>query len=173
MVEERMKISLIVAVAENNVIGKDNDLIWRLPKDMQYFKKTTLNHHVVTGRKNYVSIPKKYRPLSERVNIVLTRDASWEEEGCVVFNNLELAIEYALGHGEKELFIIGGGQVYNEVLEKNMVDKMYITRVHHQFEGDTFFPDIDLSTWNLVGKEYNQKDAKHPYAFTFEVYEKE
>jgi len=172
MVISKMITSLIVAVAENNVIGKDNDLIWRLPKDMKFFKETTLNHHIITGRKNYISIPKKFRPLPNRTNIVLTRQTDFEEEGCVIEHSLESAIAHAKDNNETELFIIGGGQIYKEALEKGLIDRMYITHVHHDFDGDTFFPEIDENSWNKVSEISNSVDEKHQHPYSFVVYEK-
>lgn len=165
-----MIVSLIVAVAENNVIGKDNTLIWHLPKDMQFFKQTTLNHHIITGRKNYISIPEKFRPLANRTNIVLTRQNDFTEQGCVVLNSLEAAIEFAKRNNETEVFIIGGGQIYKEALDKNLVDKMYITHVHQAFEGDTFFPEVNIEKWQKISEEHHRKDEKHAYGFSFCVY---
>jgi dihydrofolate reductase len=170
MANTTMIVSLIVAVAENNVIGKDNTLIWHLPKDMQFFKLTTLNHHIITGRKNYISIPEKFRPLANRTNIVLTRQNDFTEEGCVILNSLEAAIEFAKNNNENEVFIIGGGQIYKEALDKDLVDKMYITHVHHTFEGDTFFPEIDSSKWKKISEEHHIKDEKHAYDFSFCIY---
>jgi len=167
-----MIISLIVAIAENNAIGLNNDLLWRLPNDMKYFKEVTSEHHIITGRKNYISIPKKFRPLVNRTNIVLSRQDNFEEEGCHHFNNLEDAIKFSENNGETELFIIGGGQIYKEALEKGMIDKMYITHVHHSFEADTFFPTIDYSKWDKTSSSPYEKDEKHPYSYTFAVYEK-
>lgn len=167
-----MIVSLIVAVAKNYVIGKDNDLIWHLPNDMKYFKEKTLNHHIITGRKNYISIPEKYRPLVNRTNIVLTRNNSFSEEGCIVKNSLEDAVEYAKNSNETELFIIGGGQIYKEALSKNMINKMYVTHVHKNFDGDTFFPEIDTEKWELKTQLDFDKDEKHAYAYSFAVYEK-
>jgi dihydrofolate reductase len=167
-----MKISLIVAIAKNNAIGKDNDLLWRLPNDMQYFKIKTLNHHVVTGRKNYISIPKKFRPLVDRTNIVLTRQKDFKEDDCIVLHSLEDAIDFAKKNNETELFIIGGGQIYNEALSKGIVDKMYITHVDKHFEADTFFPEVDSRYWNKITEKNNPIDDKHPYSYSFVVYEK-
>lgn len=165
-----MTVSLIVAIAENNVIGKDNTLIWHLPKDMQFFKQTTLNHHIITGRKNYISIPEKFRPLANRTNIVLTRQNDFTEQGCVVLNSLEAAIEFAKRNNETEVFIIGGGQIYKGALDKNLVDKMYITHVHQAFEGDTFFPEVNIEKWQKISEEHHRKDEKHAYGFSFCVY---
>ena len=167
------RISLIVAVADNSmVIGKDNDLIWYLPKDLKYFKDTTENHHVIMGRKNYLSIPEKYRPLKGRTNIVITRKEAFEAQGCVVMSSIETAIDYALNNGDKEPFIIGGGQVYKYVLENNLVDRMYITWVHDEFEGDTFFPEFDVEKWRLVSEEKHLQDHRNKHDFTFAVFDK-
>lgn len=167
-----MIVSLIVAIAENNTIGLNNKLIWHLPNDMNYFKATTLNHHIITGRKNYVSIPIKFRPLILRTNIVLTKDSRFKEDCCIIKHSLEEALKYAREKGEKEVFIIGGGQIYKEALEKNLVDKMYITHVHEKFEGDTFFPTLDLKQWKMTINEFHEKDEKHKHSYTFAVYQK-
>lgn len=172
MVEKTMIVSLIVAVAENNVIGKDNKLIWHLPNDMNYFKATTLNHHIITGRKNYISIPQKFRPLINRTNIVLTKDSRFKEENCIIKHSLEDALNFAKENGENEVFIIGGGQIYAAALEKNLVDKLYITHVHENFEGDTFFPMLDLKQWKIATNEFHEKDEKHKHSYTFAVYQK-
>ena len=172
MALSKMITSLIVAVAKNNVIGKDNDLIWKLPNDMKFFKKTTLNHHIITGRKNYISIPKKFRPLPNRTNIVLTRQTDFTEEGCIISNALEDAIAHAKANNETELFIIGGGQIYKEALDKNLVDRMYITQVNEEFEGDTFFPAIDVKKWNKISTVENPSDEKHAHSYSFTIYEK-
>ena len=167
-----MIVSLIVAISKNRVIGKDNNLIWHLPKDMKYFRDKTTNHHILTGRKNYISIPQKFRPLPNRINIVLTRQTQFDEENCIVLNSIEAGIEYAKTHHESELFIIGGGQIYQEALDKNLVDKMYVTHIDKEFDGDTFFPEIEDSKWKSTWKENHTTDEKHLYPFTFVVYEK-
>ena len=161
-----MEVSLIVAVAENGVIGKDNDLIWHLPKDMKFFKETTLGHHVIMGRKNFESIPEKYRPLPNRTNVVITRQADYKAEGCVVINSVEEALEIAKQNGDKEPFIIGGGQIYKIALEQNLVDKIYLTKVHHTFDGDTFFPKLN-NEWKEINKKVNKADEKHAYDYDF------
>ncbi len=165
-----MIVSLIVAVAENNVIGKDNNLIWRLPADMQFFKQTTLNHCVVSGRKNYESIPKKFRPLPNRTNIVVTRQQDYIEEGAVVVHSLEEAIQYAKKLGEEECFIIGGGQIYQQALQKGLIQQMYVTHVLEEFEGDTFFPEIDFDGWQEETLLTHLKDDKNPHHFTIKKY---
>ena len=128
-----MKVSLIVAVAKNGVIGKDNDLIWSLPKDMRFFKETTLGHYVIMGRKNYESIPERFRPLPNRTNVVITRQSDYQAEGCVVVNSLENALELAQHNGDDEPFIIGGGQIYKLALERNLVDKIYFRFISLKF----------------------------------------
>jgi dihydrofolate reductase len=161
-----MKVSIIVAAAENGVIGKDNDLIWNLPKDMRFFKETTLNHHVIMGRKNFESIPHKYRPLPNRTNIVITRQDNYKADRCVVANSVEAALDIAKENGDKEPFIIGGGQIYKLALEANLVDRIYLTKVHHTFDGDTFFPELN-NKWKEVNTTVNKADKKHAYDYDF------
>lgn len=172
MVEKAMMVSLIVAIAENNAIGYNNDLIWHLPNDMKYFKEVTLNHHIITGRKNYISIPIKFRPLVNRTNIVLTHDLNFHEDGCIVKHSLQDALDFAKEHNETEVFIIGGGQIYKEALEKKIIDKMYITHVHEHFTADSFFPTIDFTKWELLKNEPHFADEKHKHSYTFAVYQK-
>jgi len=166
-----MKVSLIVAVSENRVIGKDNDLIWNLPNDMRFFKETTMGHHVIMGRKNFESIPHKYRPLPDRTNIVITRQSEYKAEGCVVVNSVEAALEIAKNNGENESFIIGGGQIYKLALEANLVDKIYLTKVYHPFEGDTFFSELNTD-WKEMERIDHKADEKHAYAYSFLTFEK-
>ena len=161
-----MKVSLIVAVAKNGVIGKDNDLIWHLPKDIRFFKEITIGHHVIMGRRNFESIPHKYRPLPNRTNIIITRQSEYKAEGCIVVNSVETALEIAKNNGDIEPFIIGGGQIYRIALEKNLVDKIYLTKVNHSFEGDTFFPELS-SDWKKTNKTENKADEKHKYNYDF------
>ena len=161
-----MKVSLIVAVANNGVIGKDNDLIWHLPKDMGFFKETTLGHHVIMGRKNFESIPERFRPLPNRTNVIITRNSDYKAEGCVVVNSVEQALEVAKENRDTQPFIIGGGQIYKLALEANLVDKIYLTKVHHTFDGDTFFPELN-NEWKEVNKTVNKADEKHAYDYDF------
>ena len=161
-----MRIKLIVAASENNVIGVKNDLPWHLPDDMDFFKKKTLNSTVIMGKNNFLSIPEKFRPLIKRTNIILTRNKSFYAEGCIVTNSLESAIELAKNE-KKDIFIIGGGLVYKYALEKKMVDLIYLTRVHAQIKGDTFFPILNMKNWEVIDKKTNLKDDKHKYDFTF------
>ena len=165
-----MIISLIAAVAENNVIGKDNDLVWHLPDDMRYFMETTEGHHVLQGRKNFYSVPEKYRPLKNRVNIIVSRQPDLEIEGCVVKNSIEEGIAYAENMGEKELFIIGGGEIYAQSM--HLADKIYITEIKSSFEGDTYFPELDSSEWGEISRVTHEIDEKHLSEFDFVVLER-
>ena len=162
-----MIISLIVAASENNVIGKNNDLPWRLPDDMKFFVRTTKGHHILTGRKNLQSFGKL---LPNRTNIVLTRDKNFEFEGAIIFHELEQAIAYAEKNGESELMIIGGGEIYRQALPQ--ADRIYLTRVHTEIEGDVFFPELNEDEWKLVSEDFHPKDEKHSYSFTFRTYER-
>ena len=166
-----MKVSLIVAVSENGVIGRNNDLIWHLPKDIKFFKDTTMGHHVIMGRKNFDSIPHKYSPLPNRTNVVITRQADYTAEGCVVVNSIEAALEVAKKNRDTEPFIIGGGQIYRLALEANLVDKIYLTKIHHTYEGDTFFPELG-NKWTEVGRVDCKVDEKHAHDYSFLTFEK-
>lgn len=158
------RIYLIAAVADNGVIGKDNDLVWHIREDMKFFKSTTVGHIVLMGRKNFESIPEKYRPLPDRLNCILTRNQNYHIPGCdTVYSLEEWLAKYQ--DDERKSIIIGGGQVYQEALDKNLVDEMYITHVHATPEGDVFFPKIDASKWatnTLLSGEQNEQNA-HPF----------
>ena len=164
-----MTVSLIVAVSENNVIGKDRDLIWHLPNDMRFFKKTTLGHYVIMGRKNFESIPHKYRPLSQRTNVIISRNKDYKAPGCIVVNTIEDAIALAKTDGDLEPFIIGGGEIYNLALKNNLINKIYLTRVHKIFEGDTYFPRLS-DEWKEIDRVECKSDDKHVCDYTFLVY---
>ena len=166
-----MKVSLIVAVSENNVIGKDNNLIWHLPKDMKFFKNTTLHHHVIMGRKNFESIPHKFRPLPNRTNIVISRKTNYTAANSLVVSSIQKALEIAKENSDPEPFIIGGGEIYKLALKLDLVDRIYLTRIHGVFEGDTFFPELDNS-WKEISKEDHLSDEKHDYDFSFIILEK-
>jgi dihydrofolate reductase len=166
-----MIVSLIVAVSDNGVIGKDNDLIWHLPKDMRFFKETTMGHHVIMGRKNFESIPHKYRPLPDRTNIIITRQSEYKAKGCIVVNSVKAALEIAKKNGDIEPFIIGGGQIYKIALEANLVDKIYLTKVRHSFDGDTFFPKLG-NEWEEIERIDCKSDEKHAHDYSFLTFEK-
>jgi len=167
-----MIVYSIAALAENRAIGKDNDLIWNLPDDMKFFKKTTLNNVVIMGRKNFESIPHKYRPLPNRINIVLTRKEDYSADGALVYNSIEDALHYCESEGYASVFVIGGGEIYKLALEKNVVDAMYLTRVHESFEADSFYPEFDESKWEKEIMDEHPKDEKHDHSFTIEKWTK-
>lgn len=166
-----MIVSLIVAVSENNVIGKDNDLIWSLPDDMKFFKKTTKGHFVIMGRKNYESIPERFRPLPNRTNVIITRQTNFRAKDCLVVNDIHQALELAKKAQEQEAFIIGGGQIYQLALQMDLVDRIYLTRIHDEFEGDTFFPELS-EQWKEVHRQWHSADEKHDSSFSFITLEK-
>ncbi len=166
-----MIVTAIVAAAENGVIGTGGELPWHLPDDMRFFQRTTSGHCVITGRKNYESIPEKYRPLRDRTNIVVTRSRSYTAPGAEVVHSLEEALALARKRKETEAFIIGGGQIYTEALDKELVDRIYLTTVHARIEGDTYFPRIERN-WEEVWYEGHPKDERHAYSFTIRQLER-
>tara|TARA_A100001011_G_scaffold247189_1_gene255422 strand:+ start:685 stop:1182 length:498 start_codon:yes stop_codon:yes gene_type:complete len=160
----KKSITIIVAAAENNAIGKDNDLIWSLPNDLKRFKKLTSGHSIIMGRKTFDSFPGL---LPNRKHIVISRNKniSFSDEVAVA-NNFEDAIRET-GDDENP-FIIGGGQIYK--LAMDLVDKIELTRVHEEFKADTFFPKIDEDKWELINEEFNEKDERHQFSFTYKTY---
>jgi len=167
-----MIVSIIAAVAENGVIGKDNDLVWSLPVDMDFFKRSTKGHHVIMGRRNFESIPHKYRPLPGRPNVVLSKNKDFDAPGAVVFDSIESALEFAKSKNEVEAFIIGGGKIYDLALKLDLVDIMYITEVHADYQGDTVFPKFDTHRWSSEDLLHHPKDEKHEAAFTIRKWTK-
>ena len=165
-----MIISIIVAISKNQVIGKNNQLIWHLPKDMKFFMDTTMDTVVIMGRKNYESIPKKYRPLKNRKNVIITRNKSYKAEGCTIVNSIDESLKVLNNIENNEIFIIGGGEIYKQALD--LVDTIEFTRVHHSFEGDTFFPKIDSNIWKETNNTFHGKDDHHKYSFSFLTYQK-
>jgi len=166
-----MTLSIIVAVSENGVIGKDNKLIWSLPADMKFFKEKTTGHFIITGRKNYESIPEKFRPLPNRTNIVITRQKNYHAPGTIIVSSIPEALEYAKKHSDKEeVFVIGGAEIFNQVLP--ICNKVYLTWVHERFEGDVFFSPLSEKEWKLTSSERHPADEKHKYPFTFETWER-
>lgn len=160
-----MKNSIIVAISDNNVIGKDNALLWRLSGDMQFFKKTTTGHHIIMGRKTFESLGKRLLP--NRTSIVVTRNSRYDvPEGGIVATSIADALNKVTS--DTEVFFIGGEQIYKAALD--YVDTLYVTRVHHTFEGDAFFPEIDSALWKLTASERHQADEKNEYDYTFETY---
>lgn len=163
-----MKISLIVAASENNVIGIDNGLPWHLPADMKYFKEKTLHHHVLSGRKNYESIPARFRPLPDRQNLILTHDSNYRAEGTHCFQNIQDAIAFAEKAGETELFIIGGGEIFKQCFHR--ANCLYLTRIHAIQQGDVFFPAVKNDEWQLVSAQRRMKDDKNVFDMSFLVF---
>jgi len=162
-----MIISCIVAKTRNNVIGRNNNMPWHISDDLKNFKNITTGHTIVMGRKNHESIG---RPLPGRTNIIITKNPCYSCCGCIVVNSIEKAIECAKQRGETELFIIGGGQIYEQT--KHLWDKMYITEIDAELDGDVFFPDIDISQWKLTAEKCIKKSEKNEYDFCFKIYEK-
>ena len=160
---------IIVAVAENNVIGKDNKLIWKLPADMQFFKDKTIGHCVITGRKNYESIPEKFRPLVGRTNIVITRQKDYKAPGAIIVDSINEAIKTAKKINNSEIFIIGGAEIYKQSLP--FVNKIYLTKINSTFDGDVFFPILG-DEWKEINRTKGLTDEKNKYDYNFIVYEK-
>lgn len=157
-------ISIIFAMDSKGTIGKDNRLPWHLPADLAYFKKTTLGHTVIMGRKTFESVG---RPLPGRCNVIITRDKNYKREDCVVLNSIEEVIEYC---SDKDVFIIGGADIYTKLFP--YTDKLYITLIEASFEGDAFFPEINYDEWKLVSRTKGPRDEKNPYDYDFLVYER-
>lgn len=167
-----MKVVLIVAMDLDRGIGKNNDLMWHLPADMRFFKETTTGHVVVLGRKNYESIPERFRPLPNRENAVLTRNISFEAPNCIVFHTLEECLNHYNNETSRTIFIIGGGEIYKQSLELNVVDEMYITHVNHSYGADTFFPLFNENEWSNEVVQNHPIDEKHPVSFEIRHYTK-
>jgi len=162
-----MNISCVVAVANNNVIGKDNDIPWYLPADLKHFKKTTLNHHILMGRNCYESIGK---PLPKRTNVIITRDPYFIASNCLIAHSIDEALEIAYDNEEQEVMIIGGGTIYDQT--KDLWDKLYITEIDLNVDGDIFFPQLDYTKWNLTSEEAHLPDDKNEHPYVFKVYER-
>ncbi len=160
-----MKVSVIAAVSENGVIGRDNAIPWHLPADLKRFKRLTTGHPLIMGRKTLESIG---RPLPDRTSIVLTRDDGYRPDGVLVARDLDEAL--ALAAGADEVFVIGGEAVYATALAR--ADRLYLTKVHAEIAGDAHFPPVDLSQWALVEEQRHEPDERHRYAFTFRMYER-
>lgn len=158
-------ITMIAAIAENNALGKDNDLLWHLPDDFKRFKQITSGHYIIMGRKTFESFPK---PLPNRTHVIITRQKNYNPEGCIVVGSMEKAIEACPKN--EDIFIIGGGEIYT--LGMKFSDSLEITRVHESFEADAFFPEIDLSVWKMIFEEYHPADEKHKYDFSYQTFTK-
>lgn len=158
-------LSLIVATDTENGIGKNNQLLWHLPEDLKFFKRTTSGHTVIMGRKTFESIGK---PLPNRRNLVISRQENLKIEGVEVYKNLEDAIKACAD--ENEAFVIGGGEIYQQALP--ITQKIYLTKVHHQFDADTFFPMLDAAQWEVLSTEDHSTDEKHLYPYSFIILQK-
>lgn len=156
-------IIMIAAVAENNALGKNNELVWHLPNDFKRFKSLTTGHHIIMGRKTFESFPK---PLPNRTHIVITRQKDYHPKDCIVVDSIEKAL--AICPENETSFIIGGGEIYN--LGLPFADQLEITKVHHSFDADAFFPEINSNDWKEIQTEYNPIDDKHQFAYTYQTF---
>lgn len=158
-------ITMIAAAAENNALGKDNDLVWHLPDDFKRFKRLTSGHHIIMGRKTFESFPKL---LPDRTHVIITRKEDYSPENTIVVHSMEEALK--VSKQDDQAFIIGGGEIYKMGME--YADRIELTRVHGEFEADTHFPEIDKSEWGIVKDQFHDKDEKHDYSFTYLTYER-
>lgn len=154
---------MIAAAAENNALGKDNQLLWHLPDDFKRFKQVTTGHYIIMGRKTFESFPK---PLPNRTHVIITRQKDYHPDGCIVVDSIQKALE--ISPKNEDIFIIGGGEIYN--LSMPLADKIDLTKVHATFDADTFFPEIDPQQWRLESEEFHPEDDRHQYDFTFQTY---
>jgi dihydrofolate reductase len=162
-----MIISAIVAKSINNVIGKDNGIPWYLSGDLKYFKAKTTGHHIIMGRNCFESIG---RPLPKRTNIIVTRNLFYIASGCIMVHDIGEALEIARENGESEVFIIGGGELYRQTVD--LWDRLYLTEVETEIDGDVFFPDINTGDWEVVFSESHPADEKNDFPYTFKILEK-
>jgi dihydrofolate reductase len=159
--------SIIVAASKNNAIGKNNELLWHMPADLKFFRKTTSGHTVIMGRKTFESVGEA---LPKRRNIVITRQANFQADNIEVVNSLEEALA-ACEHEKEEIFIVGGAQIYEQAM--SLTDRIYLTRINHDFQdADTFFPEINDEEWQLEEVEHHESDEKNPYDYSFYLYSK-
>jgi dihydrofolate reductase len=160
-------IAAIVAMAENRVIGHHNQLPWRLPADLQHFKAITTGHPIIMGRKTYASLG---RPLPHRTNIIITRNPQWEAPGCIVVTSIEKALAHAALMPQRELFIIGGADIYKQTLPS--IQRIYLTIIHHSFTGDAYFPELPEKLWEQKTAEHHTADAENTYDYSFILLER-
>jgi dihydrofolate reductase len=160
-----MRLSIIAAMSANRVIGSNNDLPWRLPADWKRFKSLTMGHHLIMGRKTFESIG---QPLPGRTTVVITHQTDYAPEGVLVAHSVEQALKMAAG--DDEVFIAGGAQIYEQMLPR--ADRLYLTSIHEEFEGDTDFPEFEESDWDLISEESYAPDERNPYPYTFLIYER-
>lgn len=160
-------LSAIAAAAENRVIGKDNKMPWHMPADLKHFKTLTSGHPVLMGRKTYESIGK---PLPNRTNIIMTRDMNYSAPDCIIVNTVEAAVSMADELEMDEIFVIGGAEVYRQLLSQ--IQRIYLTEIHHQFEGDAYFPELNPDEWKEVSRERHAADENNKYDYSFVVLER-
>ncbi|MEA3505840.1 MAG: dihydrofolate reductase [Bacteroidota bacterium] len=158
------KISIIVAMANGNVIGKENDMPWYLPEDLKHFKKITTGHTIIMGRKTFFSLPNGALP--NRKNVVVTTDKNFVADGVTVVHSIQEAID--VSNDNEESFVIGGGNIYKQFI--SFVDKLYVTRIYFDVEGDTFFPEIEASEWYIEKEEENNREAEVSFKYSFQEY---
>jgi dihydrofolate reductase len=162
-----MTVSMIVAVSSNGVIGRDGGLPWYLPADLKHFKRATMGHHLIIGRRTWEELGK---PLPGRTMVVVTRSRQFAADGATIVGSLEQALD--LTAADDEPFIGGGAQIYRIALARDLVDRIYLTRIQAEIEGDTFLPEIDWEDWQLVSEEHHEADEKNEYPHSFLVYER-
>jgi len=170
-----MRISMIAAVAQNGVIGRDNDLVWRLRDDMRFFTDTTRGHHVIMGRRNFESIPERFRPLADRPNAVISRNPGYVAPGATLFTDLTAAIDWARNAGETECFIIGGAQIYASALALDLPTRLYLTHVHAAPDGDAFFPvfpPAPADHWTRTHLHAQPRDERNEHPFDIFQYDR-
>jgi dihydrofolate reductase len=162
-----MRLSLIVAVSENGIIGRGQELPWRLSSDLRRFKTLTMGHHIIMGRKTFASIG---RPLPGRTLVVITRQPNLVAENATVVDSLAAAICIAQQQGDSEAFVIGGGEIYRQAID--IAERIYLTRVHALIDGDVYFPDVDWKAWRLVEESHHDADDKNEYDTTFQIFDR-
>lgn len=165
--DQEVTLSLLVAADENNVIGKDNQLPWHLPQDLRYFKNQTWGMPILMGRKTFESIGK---PLPGRKSVVITRNESWKYDDVDVVHTLDEAVMQAKHYGAKEIFVIGGAEIFQTAFPR--AQRIYLTRIHHQFDGDVSFPEVPPEEWQLVSERFCSADEKNKFDHTFQVWER-
>lgn len=158
-------ITIIAAIAENNALGKNNQLIWHLPADLKRFKQVTLNHHIIMGRKTFESLGK---PLPNRTSIIITRNKNYTAQGCIVVHTLDEAIKAAAS--DNNPYILGGAEIYKQAIE--IAHKLDLTFIHHTFDADAFFPIIDTSIWKEISRQYFKADERNKYDYSFVSFER-
>ena len=165
-----MRVSLIAALSENNVIGRNRGMPWHMPEDLKYFFRVTKNHHVIMGRRTFHEFGVS-KPLPDRVNLIVSHEKNLKLKGTIVFNSIESAIGFAKANKEEELFIIGGGNIYKQTIKT--ANRLYLTRIHTLInDGDTFFPEINWNEWTCISTNNRNKDVNNPFDYSFMIYDR-